>query len=79
MAAIPDLNATIDAIVAEGDQVAVRATWRGTHRGPFRGRSPSGRQFETSGMVFWRIKDGKLVERWAMVDLLGALGRAAAG
>jgi hypothetical protein len=29
-------------------------------------------------MVFWRIADGRLVERWAAVDLMGALERAAA-
>jgi steroid delta-isomerase-like uncharacterized protein len=78
LAGIPDLMATIDAIVAEGDLVAVRATWRGTHRGPFRGLAPSGKRFETSGMVFWRIADGRLIERWAAVDLMGALERAAA-
>jgi predicted ester cyclase len=52
LAAIPDLEATIDAIVAEGDLVAVRATWRGTHRGPFRGLAPSGKRLETTGRVF---------------------------
>ncbi len=36
-AVFPDLRVTIEDIVAEGDRVAVRATWRGTHKGDFRG------------------------------------------
>src|SRR5262245_36618977 len=36
-AAFPDLTVTIEDLVAEGDLVAVRATWRGTHQGSFRG------------------------------------------
>ncbi|MEZ5865928.1 MAG: ester cyclase [Geminicoccaceae bacterium] len=77
LAAIPDLRATIDDIIAEGDRVAVRATWCGTHAGPFRGLAPSHKRFTATGMVFWRIRDGLLVERWAAVDLLGALEQAA--
>jgi predicted ester cyclase len=59
---------TIDAIVAEGDLVAVRGTWRGTHRGAFRGIKPAGAKVEFSGMVFWRVHDGKIRERWGLVD-----------
>jgi len=33
--ASPDLRVRIEDIVAEGDRVAVRATWTGTHRGSF--------------------------------------------
>ena len=32
--AFPDLRIKIEDIVAEGDRVAVRARWTGTHRGP---------------------------------------------
>src|SRR4051812_47047081 len=35
--AFPDLTVTIEHLVAEGDLVAVRGTWRGTHQGTFRG------------------------------------------
>jgi hypothetical protein len=28
-------------------------------------------------MVFWRIEDGKIRERWAAVDILGSLREAA--
>ena len=36
-AAFPDMQVTVADAVAEGDRVAVRAVWRGTHQGPFQG------------------------------------------
>jgi steroid delta-isomerase-like uncharacterized protein len=68
-AVIPDARITLDEVIAEGDQVAVRATWRGTHVGSFMGSPPSGKLVSITGMVFWRVTDGKLVGRWANLDL----------
>ena len=72
-AAFPDLRIKIEDILAEGDRVAVRATWTGTHRGllPIMPFPATNRAFTFSGMVFWRIRDGKIVERWATIDRLG--------
>jgi steroid delta-isomerase-like uncharacterized protein len=71
--AFPDLRVRIDDIIAEGDRVAVRATWTGSHRGPLPMLSvpPTNRAFEFTGMVFWRIRDGQIAERWATIDRLG--------
>lgn len=77
--AFPDLRVTIDDILAEDDRVAVRATWRGTHLGGFRGVPASGRRVEFSGTEIWRVEAGKLRERWASADVLGALTAAAEG
>jgi steroid delta-isomerase-like uncharacterized protein len=73
--AFPDLRVKIEDIVAEGDRVAVRASWTGTHRGAFPplNVAPSNRGFVLTGMVFWRIREGKIVERWATLDRLGLL------
>ncbi len=68
---VPDLHVTIEDIVAEGDKVVVRNTWRGTHTGPFMGMAPTGKRFELKGMVLWRLADGKLMERWATLDHWG--------
>ncbi len=72
-AAFPDLRIKIEDIVAEGDLVAVRASWTGTHRGPLPMMPvpATNRAFAFTGMVFWRIRDGKIVERWATIDRLG--------
>lgn len=71
--AFPDLRVKIEDIIAEGDRVAVRASWTGTHRGllPIMPVPVSNRAFSLTGMVFWRIRDGKIVERWATLDRLG--------
>lgn len=71
--AFPDLRIKIEDIIAEGDHVAVRATWTGTHRGPppLLPVAATNRAFTLTGMVFWRISDGQIVERWATMDRLG--------
>ena len=70
--AFPDLRVEIEDIVAEGDRVAVRARWTGTHRGtlPMMPFPPTTRTVEFTGMVFWRVRDGRIVERWATLDRL---------
>ncbi len=74
---LPDLHVTIEDLIAEDDRVAVRACWQGTHSAEFRGVPPSRRLVEFTGMVFWRVADGKIRERWAAVDILGPLREAA--
>jgi len=64
----PDLQVTIEDIVADGDKVVVRNTWRGTHSGSLFGIPPTGKPFRLTGMVLWRIENGKLIERWAILD-----------
>ena len=68
-AAFSDMQVTVADAVAEGDRVAVRAVWRGTHQGPFQGLAAAGRIVTFEGMVFWRLKNGRLAERWAVLDL----------
>jgi steroid delta-isomerase-like uncharacterized protein len=70
---VPDLHATIEDMVAEGDRVVVRNTWRGTHTGPFMGVPPTGRPFVLKGIVMWRVAGGKIVERWAKLDRFGLM------
>ena len=68
-AAFPDLTVTIEDLAAEGDLVAVRGTWRGTHQGSFRGVPPIGRRIEVCCMALWRISGGQIRESWSLVDL----------
>jgi steroid delta-isomerase-like uncharacterized protein len=72
-AAFPDMQVTVADAVAEGDRVAVRAVWRGTHQGPFQGLAATGRIVTFEGMVFWRLTNGRLAERWAVIDLAAVL------
>ncbi len=57
----PDIHVEIESIVAEGDLVAVRVTFRGTH-------APTGEPAVWPEMVFTRFSDGKAVESWEVTD-----------
>jgi predicted ester cyclase len=63
----------IEDIVAEGDKVVVRVSARGTHSGELFGVPASGREFTSTGIAVLRIENGKIVEHWSEVDMLGAL------
>jgi predicted ester cyclase len=60
-----------DVIIAEGDLVAARVVWRGVHIGPWQSIEPTGKRVEFRGMTFWRVRDGKITDRWANVDYAG--------
>jgi predicted ester cyclase len=57
----PDIHVTIKDIIAEGDKVVVRNTWRATD-------SQTGKKIQFAGIVIWRIAGGKLAERWAYLE-----------
>jgi steroid delta-isomerase-like uncharacterized protein len=74
VAAFPDFRAEIEDLIAEGDKVVARLTFRGTHSGTeFMGIPPSGRQFAFSATSIFRIAGGKIVEHWGEEDALGWL------
>lgn len=66
--AFPDLIATVDDLLVDGEKVARRFTLRGTHREPFLGLSPSGRPAVLRGMAIDRLDGGRLVESWVVID-----------
>jgi len=53
-----------DALIADGDQVAIRWTHIGRHVGEYFGFPPTGQELEASGMAFYRISDGRIAEAW---------------
>lgn len=69
--AFPDLRIHIEDLIAEGDKVVARMTFRGTHRGPLRGIAPTGRQIRFTAIRIYRIANGKIIETWANQDALG--------
>jgi len=71
--AFPDIEILIDDLITEGDTAALRARWRGTHDGPFMGIEPTGTQIEVKNVVFGRIDDGKIAERWVQLDMFGLM------
>ena len=68
LAQFPDLHFTVEAIVAEGDLVAVRLLGEGTNLGPMGRVAPTGKRFSSRSSHWFRIADGKLAEHWATRD-----------
>ena len=67
--AFPDMGATVEDVVAEGDKVVTRITMRGTHQGEVEEFGPpTGRQVEAQGITIHRIEGGKIVEEWNSWD-----------
>ncbi len=71
--AFPDLRLTIQDIAAEGDTVAARVAFRGTHRGEFQGIPPTDKQVAFSSIEIDRMVDGKVQEHWFEMDLFGLM------
>ena len=72
-AAFPDLRMTIRDLLAEGDKVVIRLSWKGTHRSDLPGIPATGRQAEVTTTVVCRISGGKIVEEWTNWDALGMM------
>jgi C-1 hydroxylase len=66
----PDLDVTIEDIIAEGDKVCDRVTATGTHTGEFHGIAPTGKKITFTGIRIWRIINGKVIERTSVYDFL---------
>src|SRR5437899_12851450 len=71
--AFPDLQTTIEDLMAEGDKVAVRQTWRGTHTGNFQGTPPTGKRVTFTSIEVYRVAGDKLAEEWVELDVFGLL------
>jgi steroid delta-isomerase-like uncharacterized protein len=71
--AFPDLQLTTEDMVAEGDKVAIRNTWRGAHHGVFQGVPPTGKRVMFTGSDVFRCEEGKIAEQWADLDALGLM------
>lgn len=71
--AFPDLRLTVQDIMAEGDRVAARVAFRGTHKGPFQGLPPTNREVAFTSIEMNRMVDGKVAEHWVEIDLIGLL------
>ena len=71
--AFPDSYFTVEDMIAEGDKVATRKTFHGTHEGEFMGIPPSGRSVSMGLIDVVRIDDGRVVEHWSVGDSLGLM------
>jgi steroid delta-isomerase-like uncharacterized protein len=71
--AFPDLEVTIEDLIAEDDLVCRRTRFTGTHEGEFMGIEPTGNTVDVSGAVIYRIEDDQVAESWGQNDLMGMM------
>ncbi len=71
--AFPDAQVNIAYQLAEGDKVASRYTWSGTHQGEFYGVPATGKRVNWTVTATFRIVDGKIRETWLNMDQLGLM------
>ncbi len=76
--AFPDLEFTVDLVVAEEDQAVTLWTATGTHRGEWLGIAPTDREVTWQGINIFRIECGQIVESWGEADHLGLLSQLGA-
>jgi steroid delta-isomerase-like uncharacterized protein len=71
--AFPDVEVTVELMIASGDTVATYLTARATHGGDHLGVPATGAKVTFPVMSMARIVDGKIVEGWNVLDLLTVL------
>jgi len=69
----PDLRFTIEDMLSENDKVAVCWTISGTHKGEFRGISPTSKKVSIEGITINHIADGKIMDSYISADFLGLM------
>ena len=69
LAAMPDLQVSIQDQIAEGDKVVTRWMTKGTPQVEFAGIKPMGKAVTITAIHIHRVQDGKLVEHWEAINL----------
>jgi steroid delta-isomerase-like uncharacterized protein len=69
----PDFDITVEDLVAEGDKVAKRWVFRGTHSGEFSGIPPTGKRVTMRGITLYRVSAGQVREMYWNYDVFGLL------
>ena len=75
----PDMHNGIEDIVAEGEKVALRLSFEGTHTGPMFGHAPTGKRVTTTENVIFRVVDGRVTELWEEWDQTGFMKQISGG
>jgi predicted ester cyclase len=72
-ATFPDIQFTLEDLVAEDDLIVARGALDGTNDGAFMGIPPTGRKMHWTATRMFRIRDGRIVEGWLNIDMVGML------
>ena len=71
--AFSDWRSDLDFLIAEDDLVTEKFTAHGVNDGEIMGMAPTGREVSLRGINIFRVRDGRITERWGRLDDLGFL------
>lgn len=71
--AFPDAHGEVVRTVVEGDIVVLHDVVRGTHEGEFMGVPATDKDVEVEFVHIFRVADGRIAERWGLVDAMGLM------
>jgi predicted ester cyclase len=71
--AFPDLRATVEDAVGEGEKIAFRVRFEGTNSGDLLGQRATGQTARWEAMDICRFDAGRMVEHWGVVDRFGVM------
>ena len=78
VAGFPNVRATVEELLADGDRVIERTTAVATHTGDFNGIPATGKNVVWTEIHIYRLEDGKIAEMWSEIDLLSLLAQLGA-
>ncbi|HLX43109.1 MAG TPA: ester cyclase [Bryobacteraceae bacterium] len=73
LSGFPDLKFTVEQMFADGDRVISQLALEGTQTGPWMGIPPTRKRVNIRVITIHRIRTGKIVEDWVLVESLGLL------
>jgi steroid delta-isomerase-like uncharacterized protein len=76
--AFADLTGVVEDSVVEGDKMAARVTWHGTHRGDFIGIPGTGAPIDLQSVQILQFRDGLASQWWGTADVFGVLRQVGA-
>jgi len=71
--AYPDIQVTVEDLIAEADKIVCRNVVTGTHQGEYLGLAPTGRPVAYNEIFIFRFEGGLIAETWGVVDVLAQL------
>lgn len=78
VSAFPDVHATIEDLLADGEEVVERTTARATSKGTFNGVPPTGKGVQWTEIHIYRFERGKIAEHWGEIDFFGLMAQLGA-
>ena len=70
--AFPNAIFGFEHVIVQGTEAACMFSMTGVQKGEFLGVPPNDKQIRVEGMIFFRFKDSKIIERWEVIDILSA-------